>query len=192
MATHKLTNRKVALKRIEKGNLQEEQIKKVLAEVKLMSAIRHRHVIRLLEVFETNQYLFMVLEYAPGGDLLHHLKKVKAMTEDEARPFFRQIVYGIAHCLCRSVLHRDIKLENILIGENGNAKLCDFGISSLVTDPKKIATDKSGTPPYMSPESFSEEGYSGFMSDIWSLGVLLYTMVCGKLPFSSNNLVILE
>ena len=89
-------------------------------------------------------------------------------------------------------MHRDIKLENILIGENGNAKLCDFGISSLVEDPKKVFLDKSGTPPYMSPESFSEKGHSGFMSDIWSLGVLLYSMVCGKLPFSSSSLAILE
>ena len=90
------------------------------------------------------------------------------------------------------MLHRDIKLENILIGENGDAKLCDFGISSLVNDPKKIVYDKSGTPPYMSPESFSAEGYSGFKSDIWSLGVLLYTIVCGRMPFRSNNLLVLE
>ena len=90
------------------------------------------------------------------------------------------------------MLHRDIKLENILIGENGDAKLCDFGISSLVDDPKRIVHDKSGTPPYMPPESFSEEGYSGFMSDIWSLGVLLYVMVCGKMPFSSDKIIVLE
>ena len=157
-----------------------------------MSAIRHRHVIKLLEVFETNKYLFMVLEYAEGGDLLQHINKVKAMTEDEAKPLFKQIVYSIAHCHCRSVLHRDIKLENILIGETGDAKLCDFGISQLVDNPKQIIYDKSGTPPYMSPETFSEQGYSGFMSDIWSLGVLLYTMVCGKMPFCSDNLATLE
>ena len=192
LAVHKLANREVAIKRIEKSNLQKDQIERILAEVRLMSAIRHRHVIKLLEVFETNKYLFMVLEYAEGGDLLQHINKVKAMTEDEAKPLFKQIVYSIAHCHCRSVLHRDIKLENILIGENGDAKLCDFGISQLVDDPKQIVYDKSGTPPYMPPESFSEQGYSGFMSDIWSLGVLLYTMVCGKMPFCSDNLAILE
>ena len=114
------------------------------------------------------------------------------MTEDEARPFFKQIVYGVAHCHCHSVLHRDIKLENILIGENGNAKLCDFGISQLVEDPKKIVFNNAGTPPYMSPEQCSERGYSGFMSDIWSLGILLYTMVCGQMPWTSNNYRVLK
>ena len=148
-----------------------------------MSAIKHKHVIRLLEVFETNQYLFMVLEYAEGGDLLHHVNNVKAMTEEEAKKVFKQIVFGVAHCHCRSVLHRDIKLENILIGEKGNVKLCDFGISQLIEDPNLLIVEKSGTPPYMSPESFSEKGFNGFMSDIWSLGVLLYAMVCGKMPF---------
>ena len=148
-----------------------------------MSAIKHKHIIRLLEVFETNQYLFMVLEYAEGGDLLHHVNNVKAMTEEEAKKVFKQIVLGVAHCHCRSVLHRDIKLENILIGEKGNVKLCDFGISQLIEDPNLLIVEKSGTPPYMSPESFSEKGFNGFMSDIWSLGVLLYAMVCGKMPF---------
>ena len=157
-----------------------------------MSAIKHRHVIRLLEVFETNQYLFMVLEYAEGGDLLHHLNNVKAMSEEEAKKVFKQVVFGVAHCHCRSVLHRDIKLENILIGEKGNVKLCDFGISQLINDPNLLIVEKSGTPPYMSPESFSEKGFSGFMSDIWSLGVLLYAMVCGKMPFKATNILELE
>ena len=90
------------------------------------------------------------------------------------------------------MLHRDIKLENILIGEKGNVKLCDFGISQLINDPNLLIVDKSGTPPYMAPESFSEKGFNGFMSDIWSLGVLLYAMVCGKMPFKATNILELE
>ena len=72
-----------------------------MAEVEIMSMIRHKHVIKLLEVFETTHYLYMVLEHADGGDLLNHVQRVKAMTEDEARPVFKQILYGIAHCHCR-------------------------------------------------------------------------------------------
>lgn len=117
-----------------------------------MSAIRHRHVIRLLEVFETAHHLFMVLEYAGGGDLLHLVKKRRALTEDEARPLFRQIVYGIAHCHCRSVLHRDIKLDNILLDENGFVKVCDFGISKLLEDPTSVTFEQCGTPAYIAPE----------------------------------------
>ena len=153
-----------------------------------MSAIRHRHVIRLLEVFETNHHLFMVLEYADGGDLLHHVKKVKALTEDEARPLFRQIVYGIAHCHCRSVIHRDIKLDNILIDESGFVKICDFGISKLLEDPKAVLFEQCGTPAYIAPEILADIGYSGFASDVWGLGVLLYAMVCGTVPFRAANM----
>ena len=150
-----------------------------MAEVEIMSMIRHKHVIRLLEVFETTHYLYMVLEHANGGDLLNHVQRVKAMTEDETRPVFKQILYGIAHCHCRSVLHRDIKLDNILIGDKGNVKVCDFGISRLIKDSKSMIVENCGTPAYMAPETFSEKGYCGFMSDIWSLGILLYAMVCG-------------
>lgn len=188
LATHKLTNKQVALKMIEKSALKPGQLEKVAAEVKLMSAIRHRHVIRLLEVFETNHHLFMVLEYADGGDLLHHVKKVKALTEDEARPLFKQIVYGIAHCHCRSVVHRDIKLDNILIDEAGHVKICDFGISRLLDDPSAVLFEQCGTPAYIAPEILADSGYSGFKSDIWGLGVLLYAMVCGTVPFRAANM----
>ena len=89
LATHKLTNKLVALKMMDKTALKPGQLEKIIGEVKLMSSIRHRHVIRLLEVFETKHHLFMVLEYAGGGDLLHLVKKRRALTEEEARPLFR-------------------------------------------------------------------------------------------------------
>ena len=89
LATHKLTGKSVALKMMDKTVLKPGQLEKIVAEVKLMSAIRHCHVIRLLEVFETNHYLFMVLEHAGGGDLLHLVKKKRALTEEEARPIFK-------------------------------------------------------------------------------------------------------
>ena len=89
LATHKLTGKQVALKMMDKTALKPGQLEKIVAEVKLMSAIRHRHVIRLLEVFETNHHLFMVLEHAGGGDLLHLVKKKRALTETEARHLFK-------------------------------------------------------------------------------------------------------
>ena len=110
-------------------------MEKLKCEVALMSAIRHKHIIRLLEVFESHQHMYMVFEYAAGGDLLQLVKRKRALTEREARPIFRQLVYGVAHCHCRSVLHRDIKLDNILLSDNGNVKVCDFGISRTLEDP---------------------------------------------------------
>lgn len=168
---------------IEKLNLQPGQIEKIRCEVALMSAIRHKHIIRLLEVFESNQHLYMVFEYASGGDLLQLVKRKRALTEKEAMPIFRQIVFAIAHCHCRSVLHRDIKLDNILIDEKGNIKLCDFGISRTVENHNDPIMEQCGTPAYIAPEILYEDGYKGFKSDIWGLGVLLFAMVTGTVPF---------
>ena len=103
-----------------------------MQEVFLLKKVRHSNVIRLLEVFESSKHLLMVMEYAGGGDLLQYVKKKKRLEENEAKKIFRQIVYGLAHCHCRSVLHRDIKLDNILIDHEGEIKICDFGVSRIL------------------------------------------------------------
>ena len=98
------------------------------------------------------------------------------------------MVYGIAHCHCRSVLHRDIKLDNILLDEKGNVKVCDFGISRPLEDLAEPIMEQCGTPAYIAPEILYEDGYKGFKSDIWGLGVLLYAMVTGTVPFRAQNM----
>lgn len=162
----------------------EYQKKKVLQEVHLLKKVRHQNVIRLLEVFESPKHLLMVMEYAGGGDLLQYVKKRRRLDEDEARRIFRQIVYGLAHCHCRSVLHRDIKLDNILLDNEGEIKICDFGVSRIIKKNQRI-TEQCGTPAYIAPEIISDSGYEGFNADIWSLGVLLYAMLCGTVPFKA-------
>ena len=188
LAVHRLTGRPVAIKMIEKTTLQPGQIEKVRSEVALMSAIRHKHIIRLLEVFESTNHMYMAFEYAAGGDLLQLVKRKRCLTEHESKPIFRQVVYGIAHCHCRSVLHRDIKLDNILLDERGNVKVCDFGISRTVENPCEPILEQCGTPAYIAPEILYEDGYKGFKSDIWGLGVLLYAMVTGTVPFRAQNM----
>ena len=124
------------------------------------------------------------MEYAGSGDLLQYVKKRKRLSEEESRRIFKQIVYGLAHCHCRSVLHRDIKLDNILLDKNGDVKICDFGVSRVIKRSQRI-TEQCGTPAYIAPEIISDRGYSGFDADIWSLGVLLFAMVSGTVPFKA-------
>ncbi|CDW77508.1 protein kinase domain containing protein [Stylonychia lemnae] len=188
LGIHKLTGKQVAIKTVDKSLMKDEyQKKKVLQEVHLLKKVRHQNVIRLLEVFESPKHLLMVMEYAGGGDLLQYVKKRRRLEEDEARKIFKQVVYGLAHCHCRSVLHRDIKLDNILLDNEGEIKICDFGVSRIIKKNQRI-TEQCGTPAYIAPEIISDSGYEGFNADVWSLGVLLYAMICGTVPFKAQNM----
>ena len=127
------------------------------------------------------------MEYAEKGDLLQYVKQKKRLDEEEAMSIFRSLLYALAHCHCRSVLHRDIKLDNILINERMEIKLCDFGVSKILK-PDMLVTEQCGTPAYIAPEIIEDTGYKGCFVDIWSLGVLLYAMVCGAVPFRATNM----
>lgn len=127
------------------------------------------------------------MEYAGGGDLLQYVKQRKRLDEDTSKAIFKQIVYGLGHCHCRSVLHRDVKLDNVLMDGEGGVKLCDFGVSRMVKK-NHIIKEQCGTPAYLAPEIIIDEGYEGFYADIWSLGVLLYAMLQGTVPFKANNI----
>lgn len=167
----------MAIKSIDKKGLKDEYAKrKVFQEVYILKKIRHSCVVRLLEVFESERHFLMVMEYCKAGDLLQYVRKRKVLSEDPARAIFKQILYALGHCHCRSVLHRDVKLDNILLDGDGGIKLCDFGVSRLVKKGSTIQ-EQCGTPAYLSPEIIKDQGYQGFAADIWSLGVLLYAMV---------------
>ena len=97
------------------------------------------------------------------------------------------MLYGLAHCHCRSVLHRDIKLDNILLDGEEGVKLCDFGVSRLMKKGQMIK-EQCGTPAYLAPEIIEDKGYEGFYVDVWSLGVVLYAMLCGTVPFKASNM----
>lgn len=115
------------------------------------------------------------------------MKKRQHLDEDTAQRIFKQVVHGIAHCHCRSVLHRDIKLDNILMDENEGIKICDFGVSRLITKNQSIQ-EQCGTPAYLAPEIIADKGYRGYYVDLWSLGVLLYAMLQGTVPFKAKSL----
>lgn len=133
LGIHKLTGKYVAIKTIKKSYIKSEYSRrKVFQEIFILKKIRHSNVIRLLEVFESMKHILLVMEYANGGDLLHFVRNVGRLPEYDTKHIFRQILYGLAHCHCRSVMHRDIKLDNILLDSNSNIKICDFGISKII------------------------------------------------------------
>lgn len=124
LGIHKLTGKYVAIKTIDKSLIQDEFSKrKVFQEVYILKKIRHSNIIRLLEVFESNKHYLMVMEFAGGGDLLHFIKRRGRMEESDAKFIFKQIVYGLSHIHCRSVIHRDIKLDNILLDCESGVKI---------------------------------------------------------------------
>ena len=133
LGIHKLTGKYVAIKTIKKSYIKSEYSRrKVFQEIFILKKIRHSNVIRLLEVFESMKHILLVMEYANGGDLLHFVRNVGRLPEYDTKHIFRQILYGLAHCHCRSVMHRDIKLDNILLASNSNIKICDFCISKII------------------------------------------------------------
>ena len=188
LGKHKLTGKKVAIKLIEQSYMKDEfSRKKVLQEVYILKKIKHSNVIRLLEVFESKSHLLIVMEYSDGGDLLQMIRTSGRLSEEKARVYFKNILIGLAHIHCRSVLHRDIKLDNILLDSEGGVKICDFGVSKILK-PGQVIKEQCGTPAYIAPEIISDSGYSGFAVDIWSLGVLLYAMLQGTVPFKAQNM----
>ena len=185
---HKLTGKSVAIKTIEKQYMRDDFSKrKVFQEVYLLKKIKHSNVIRLLEVFESPKHLLIVMEYAGGGDLLKLIKKRGGLKEQDSKFIFKQIVYGLSHIHCRSVIHRDIKLDNILLDCEKGVKICDFGVSKIIKKGQRIK-EQCGTPAYLAPEIIIDKGYEGFFVDVWSLGVLLYAMLCGTVPFKAPTL----
>ena len=186
-----LTGRVVAIKSFKKSSEEKfkSNMKKVLYETNLMKNLNHPNITKILEVFNDEEYMLIIMEYINGGNLFSFVKKRRKLSEKTAKFLFRQIILGIRHIHSKNIVHRDIKLENILIDLNNNVKICDFGIGKVLKSYDELLYDKCGTPMYMAPEIFlnNKRGYNGFPADIWSSGITLYIMLSGALPFNVNN-----
>uniref|UniRef100_A0A3Q0RJR4 MAP/microtubule affinity-regulating kinase 3 n=1 Tax=Amphilophus citrinellus TaxID=61819 RepID=A0A3Q0RJR4_AMPCI len=187
LARHILTGREVAIKIIDKTQLNPTSLQKVFREVRIMKTLNHPNIVQLFEVIETEKTLYLIMEYASGGEVFDYLVAHGRMKEKEARAKFRQIVSAVHYCHQKNIVHRDLKAENLLLDADSNIKIADFGFSNEFMAGNKLDTF-CGSPPYAAPELFQGKKYDGPEVDIWSLGVILYTLVSGSLPFDGQNL----
>ncbi|XP_057715191.1 MAP/microtubule affinity-regulating kinase 3a isoform X3 [Corythoichthys intestinalis] len=187
LARHILTGREVAIKIIDKTQLNPNSLQKLFREVRIMKILNHPNIVKLFEVIETERTLYLVMEYASGGEVFDYLVAHGRMKEKEARAKFRQIVSAVQYCHQKHIVHRDLKAENLLLDADMNIKIADFGFSNEFTLGNKLDTF-CGSPPYAAPELFQGKKYDGPEVDVWSLGVILYTLVSGSLPFDGQNL----
>ena len=184
-----LSGRVVAIKSFNKKNFDTKTdfIKKITYETNLMKKLNHKNITKILEMFEDDKYILIIMEYINGGNLFSFVKKRRKLSEKISKFLFKQIILGLQHIHSHNIVHRDVKLENILIDLNNTIKICDFGIGRVLSNPDDLLYDQCGTPMYMAPEilfSSQEKGYKGFPVDIWSAGIALYIMLSGTLPFS--------
>ncbi|XP_011289379.1 NUAK family SNF1-like kinase 2 isoform X2 [Felis catus] len=181
------SGRLVAIKSIRKDRIKDEQdLMHIRREIEIMSSLNHPHIIAIHEVFENSSKIVIVMEYASRGDLYDYISERQRLSEQDARHFFRQIVSAVHYCHQNGVVHRDLKLENILLDANGNIKIADFGLSNLYRQGEFLQTF-CGSPLYASPEIVNGKPYTGPEVDSWSLGVLLYILVHGTMPFDGQD-----
>ncbi|KAJ4719189.1 Non-specific serine/threonine protein kinase [Melia azedarach] len=159
-------------------------------EISIMRRLNHPHIVKLYEVLATKTKIYFVMEFVKGGELFAKVAKGR-FSEDLSRRYFQQLISAVGYCHSRGVFHRDLKPENLLVDENGNLKVSDFGLSA-VRD--QIRTDGllhtlCGTPAYVAPEILSKKGYDGAKVDVWSCGVILFVLTAGYLPFNDPNLM---
>ncbi|XP_022707270.1 MAP/microtubule affinity-regulating kinase 3-like isoform X3 [Varroa jacobsoni] len=187
LARHLPTNKEVAIKIIDKTQLNQSSLQKLFREVRIMKMLSHPNIVKLYQVIETEKTLYLVMEYASGGEVFDYLVAHGRMKEKEARAKFRQIVSAVQYCHQKRIIHRDLKAENLLLDAEMNIKIADFGFSNEFVPGQKLDTF-CGSPPYAAPELFQGKKYDGPEVDVWSLGVILYTLVSGSLPFDGANL----
>ncbi|KAM7283366.1 serine/threonine-protein kinase SIK2 isoform X1 [Ixodes scapularis] len=191
LARHRITKTEVAIKIIDKTQLDPANLDKVYREVHIMKMLSHPHIVKLYQVMETKNMLYLVSEYASQGEVFDFISRHGRMPEAMARRKFWQVLSAVEYCHSNRVVHRDLKAENLLLDCNMNIKLADFGFSNFFS-PDDYLTTWCGSPPYAAPEVFEGKCYIGPEIDVWSLGVVLYVLVCGALPFDGCNLQVLR
>ncbi|CAH8578813.1 unnamed protein product [Schistosoma bovis] len=185
VALHAVTRQKVAIKILDKRKLGSDAYR-VKGEIEALKQLNHKYIYKLYQVVETQTHYYLVLEYLPGGELFDYILQKEHLSEVEARVIFRQIVSAIGYIHSRGFAHRDLKPENILLDNDQNVRIIDFGLCAKGHNLSMLNTF-CGSFAYVAPEVLANKEYSGSAADIWSLGVILYALLCGRLPFDPTK-----
>ena len=189
LGIHKKTKEKVAIKIINKELMKDNDIELVKNEIDIMKLCHHPNIVRLLDHFENSDYIFIIMEYFSGGDLDQYIKRnKKKITESKASSIIYQIANGLKYLQDFGIIHRDLKPGNIMLSDptdKGIIKIMDFGLSKIVGPQEKLE-DGFGTLSFVAPEVLLRSPYNKQI-DIWSLGVILYYLLSGELPFDDKN-----
>lgn len=183
---HASSGAQVAVKVIEKARLDAHTLRMVRREVMVMKLLDHPHIVALHEVLEGPEHVFIVMEYAPGGEVIDFVIAHGRLQEKLARQLFRQVVAAMAYCHALHVIHRDLKPENLLLDADFRIKIIDFGLSNVYV-PGQFLKTFCGSPTYSAPELIEQHAYEGPKIDIWSMGVVLFVLVAGYLPFDGAS-----
>ncbi|GMH10012.1 hypothetical protein Nepgr_011853 [Nepenthes gracilis] len=187
------TGQGVAIKSVSKQKvIKGGHVAHIKREISIMRQLRHPHIIKLFEVLATKTKIYFVMELAKGGELFAKVAKGR-FSEDLSRRYFQHLIPAVRYCHSRGVFHRDLKPENLLLDENWNLKVSDFGLSAVKDQirPDGRLHTLCGTPAYVAPEILAKKGYDGAKVDVWSCGVILFVLNAGYLPFNDRNLMAL-
>ncbi|KAB2621836.1 CBL-interacting serine/threonine-protein kinase 14-like [Pyrus ussuriensis x Pyrus communis] len=187
------TGQSVAIKAVSKQKVVKDGFTAhVKREISIMRRLRHPHIVKLFEVLATKTKIYFIMEFAKGGELFAKISKGR-FSEDLSRRYFQQLISAVGYCHSRGVFHRDLKPENLLLDENWNLKVSDFGLSAVTEQvrPDGLLYTLCGTPAYVAPEILEKKGYDGAKIDIWSCGIVLFVLNAGYLPFNDPNLMVM-
>uniref|UniRef100_A0A182YH02 non-specific serine/threonine protein kinase n=3 Tax=Anopheles stephensi TaxID=30069 RepID=A0A182YH02_ANOST len=193
LAVHQLTKDKVAIKVVDTSRLDAKALRMLSREVSTLECVYHPFILRLFEVIETLGKIHLISEWVQGGELYNRITEVGPLKEPHAALLFQQLLLAVKHLHSLGFVHRDIKAENVLLVSEERIKLADFGFSTqLVNGPWQHLDTFCGSPPYAAPELFSDDHYIGGPVDIWALGILLYFMLEGCMPFKAPTVPLLR
>lgn len=183
------TNEPVAIKVVEKTLIDAAELQRARREISIMRSLDHPSICRLYDVVETKESIYIVMELCANGELFQYVTSRGRLEEAEARTLFKQIIEAVDYCHSKSIIHRDIKHKNILLDQENRIKLIDFGLSNYATK-DGLRSTFCGTPAYSAPEMILAQKYSGPEVDVWSVGVVLFSMLTGEFPFKTVSHII--
>ena len=185
LGIHLPTNEKVAIKIISKTNEKHNILTET--EISILKSINHQNIIKVYDVIETKEYYYIIFEYISGGELQKYIQIQGRLNQNTIMKIFYQLILGISYLHNNNIIHRDLKPENILLTKNEEIKIIDFGLAIKLNNNNTLLKSQCGSINYCSPEIIKGEEYNGKLADIWSIGIILYYMNCGDLPFIGKN-----